>query len=152
MSTDLQWLLIRKSNSYLVDRVPEGPVFSREPGNLRNIHSHKYSGVANSKTIAIQDTPTGVQITTRKPKASPHQVRGAAHKISIRGNSGNRRAVGIVAGLAKRGYRPDLRAAAVARVSTLLSARRNKVTISAQPVREKKVRGSKKGKAVKGLD
>lgn len=42
--------------------------------------------------------------------------------------------------------------AAVARVSALLAARKKKETIKAQPVREKKVRGSKKGKAPKGLD
>ncbi|KAF8586102.1 ribosomal protein L28e [Ramaria rubella] len=152
MSADLQWLLIRKSNSFMVDRVPEGPIFSREPGNLRNLHSHKYSGVANSKIIAIHDTPAGVQITTRKPKASIHQVRSASHQTVIRANSSNRRASGIAAGNAKRGYRADLRPAAVARVSALLSARRKKETIKAEPVREKKVRGSKKGKAVKGLD
>ncbi|KAJ8501888.1 hypothetical protein ONZ45_g11983 [Pleurotus djamor] len=49
MSTDLQWLLVRNYNSFLVKRVREGPVFSKEPGNLRNLHSHKYSGLANSK-------------------------------------------------------------------------------------------------------
>lgn len=42
--------------------------------------------------------------------------------------------------------------AAVARVSALLLARKAKETINVEPVREKKVRGSKKGKAVKGLD
>ncbi|KAF8529376.1 ribosomal L28e protein family-domain-containing protein [Gautieria morchelliformis] len=152
MSADLQWLLLRKNNSYMVDCVREGPVFSREPGNLRNVHSHKYSGVANAKTIAIHDTPSGIQIVTRKPKASAHQVRSAQHTTGIRAVSSNRRASGIAAGHAKRGYRPDLRPAAVARVSALLLARKKKETIKAEPVREKKVRGSKKGKAVKGLD
>jgi hypothetical protein len=52
----------------MVKRVPEGPIFSREPvssrllytikhritymhtqGNLRGLHSFKYSGIANAK-------------------------------------------------------------------------------------------------------
>ena len=48
MSTDLQWLLVRKWNSFQ-HRRHNGPVFSKEKGNLMNIHSHKYSGLANSK-------------------------------------------------------------------------------------------------------
>ena len=31
MSSDLQWLLLRKANSFIVKRAPEGPVFSTEP-------------------------------------------------------------------------------------------------------------------------
>ncbi|GJJ13111.1 hypothetical protein Clacol_007361 [Clathrus columnatus] len=151
MSVDLQWLLIRNTNSYLVKRVPEGPIFSKEPGNLRNLHSLKYSGVVD-KSIAIQDSSAGISIVTRKTKAASNQVVSAQNKTTIRPNSSNRRSYGIVAQLAKRGYRSDLRAAAVARVSALLSARKKKETINARPVREKKVRGSKKGKAPKGLD
>ncbi len=30
-SSDLEWLLIRKYNSFMVKAVPEGPVLSREP-------------------------------------------------------------------------------------------------------------------------
>jgi len=56
-SQDLNWLLLRKSNSFIVKRTPEGPVFSSEPGNLLNLHSYKYSGLVNNKTVAI--TPAG---------------------------------------------------------------------------------------------
>ena len=42
MSTqDLQWLLVRKSNSFLVKQKGLGRVFSREPGNLASLHSYK---------------------------------------------------------------------------------------------------------------
>lgn len=68
-SSDLTWLLVKKWNSFQVKGVPEGPVFSKEPvsavdpyvpwynadeiesnqGNLRNLHSNKYSGLVNAK-------------------------------------------------------------------------------------------------------
>ncbi|KAI0694900.1 ribosomal L28e protein family-domain-containing protein [Cytidiella melzeri] len=109
MSSDLEWLLIRKNNSHIVKRVPEGPIFSKEPGNLLNLHSHKYSGIANKKTIHISQSPSGVQIVTRKKDASPHAVRKSSVSSSIRNRSGPRRAAGVTASLAKREYRPDLR-------------------------------------------
>ncbi|KAF5352564.1 hypothetical protein D9756_006179 [Leucocoprinus leucothites] len=109
MSTDLQWLLLRQNNSHIVKRVPEGPVFSKEPGNLRNLHSHKYSGLANSKTIDISESNGSINIVTRKSKASPHAVASAHSTSPVRPRSGGRRALGVAAGVAKRGYRPDLR-------------------------------------------
>ncbi|KIJ66617.1 hypothetical protein HYDPIDRAFT_174650 [Hydnomerulius pinastri MD-312] len=138
MSSDLQWLLVRKYSSFLVKKVPEGPIFSTEPGNLRNLHSHKYSGLANTKTIDIKDSGAGIQITTRKSKASPQAVRPARTTLTIRNRSGGRRALGVVAGLAKKGYRPDLRAAALGRTSALIVAQKEK-----KPTPPKKVRGKK---------
>ncbi|KAG2116316.1 ribosomal L28e/Mak16 [Suillus cothurnatus] len=145
MSTDLQWLLIRKYNSFLVKKVPEGPIFSKEPGNLLNIHSHKYSGLANSKTIDIQSSESGLQITTRKSKASPQAVRPARTTATVRNRSGGRRSLGVVASVAKRGWadtdeysRLDTSVAALGRSSALLAAQKEK---KASP--PKKVRGKK---------
>ncbi|KAF8971838.1 ribosomal L28e protein family-domain-containing protein [Flammula alnicola] len=130
MSTDLQWLLLR--------RVVEGPVFSKEPGNLRNLNSHKYSGLANSKVISVEDQGGNIKVHTRKVKASPHAVASASATASIRPRSGSRRALGLAAAPAKRGYRPDLRTATLARVSALLAAQREP-----KPTPAKKLRGKK---------
>ncbi|KAF8892855.1 ribosomal L28e protein family-domain-containing protein [Mucidula mucida] len=132
MSTDLQWLLLRKTT-------PSSPVFSKEPGNLRNLHSHKFSGLANTKTIDVSDSGNGIKITTRKTKASPRAVASSKAVTTIRARSGGRRALGIAAGNAKRGYRPDLRTATLARVSALLAAQKEP-----KPTPPKKVRGKKK--------
>ena len=44
MSTqDLQWLLLRKTNSYLVKQQGLPRVFSREPHNVLALHSYKVS-------------------------------------------------------------------------------------------------------------
>ncbi|RDB24416.1 60S ribosomal protein L28-1 [Hypsizygus marmoreus] len=138
MSADLEWLLLRKNNSFVVKRVPEGPVFSKEPGNLRNIHSHKFSGLANRKTIHIADSPSGIQISTRKTKGSPTGVASTVSKSTVRPRSGSRRALGITSKIAKRGYRPDLRTAALARVSALLIAQKEP-----KPTPPKRIRGHK---------
>ena len=49
-------------------------------------------------------------MTVNKSKATPRQVSSARTTFTIRNRSGGRRALGVVAGLAKKGYRPDLRA------------------------------------------
>lgn len=96
--------------------------------NLTNVHSQKYAGFANDKvshgqftwkifglnfpvsqTIAISETGSGIQIVTRKKGASKHAVKTGFATQTIRNRSGGRRAAGVVAKLAKRGYRPDLR-------------------------------------------
>jgi len=138
MSNDLQWLLLRKNNSFIVKRVAEGPVFSKEPGNLLNLHSYKYSGLANSKVIDISDSTEGVKIRTRKTKSSPHAVASATATSTIRLRSGSRRALGITSSTAKRGYRPDLRSAALARTSALIAAQREPKLSPPKKLRGKK--------------
>lgn len=64
----------------------------------------------SSQTITVKETETGVQLAYRKKSASPLAVHPAVSTISIRPRSGPRRAAGVTAKLAKRGYRPDLRA------------------------------------------
>ncbi|TEB32316.1 ribosomal protein L28e [Coprinellus micaceus] len=125
MSSDLQWLLLRSNSSFIVKRVVEGPVFNKEPGNLRNLNSYKFSGLANAKTIDVSETPAGITITTRKPKASANAVASAKAKTVIRPRSGGRRALGVASSVVKRGYRTDLRTALIARVSALTAAQKD---------------------------
>jgi len=121
-----------------VKRVVEGPVFSKEPGNLRNLHSYKFSGLANSKTIDVSESNGSIKIRTRKTKASPSAVSSAYSSSSVRPRSGGRRALGVGAAPAKRGYRADLRTAALARVSALVAAQHEP-----KPTPPKKLRGKK---------
>jgi len=57
MSTDLVWELVKKHNSFLLKR--DGVLFSREVGNVTNLHSYKHSGLANSKAIDVSALPNG---------------------------------------------------------------------------------------------
>ena len=58
MSEALVWHLIRDNNCFLHKRgrtSREGSVqFSSEPGNLMNVNTFKFSGVANNKTIDLK--------------------------------------------------------------------------------------------------
>ncbi|KAF6748422.1 ribosomal L28e/Mak16 [Ephemerocybe angulata] len=142
MSSDLQWLLLRSNSSFIVKRVVEGPVFNKEPGNLRNLNSFKFSGLANPKTIDVAATPAGITITTRKPNASPNAVAPASAKTVIRPRSGGRRALGVAASVAKKGYRPDLRTAALARVSALAAAQKEPKASPPKKTRGKKAKST----------
>ena len=58
MSEALVWHLIRDNNSFLHKRGRTnraGSVqFSSEPGNLMNVNTFKFSGIANNKTIDLK--------------------------------------------------------------------------------------------------
>ncbi|KAG8792794.1 hypothetical protein FRC12_004816 [Ceratobasidium sp. 428] len=142
MSVDLQWYLLRKNNAFIVKRVPEGPIFSKEPGNIKNIHSRKYSGLIGDQSLHIAHDGNGISLTSRKPKSSLHDHGKGTHKSTIRPRSGPRRAHGVVASQARNGYRADLRTAALQRVTALIRAQQEK---KAAP--EKKLRGKKKAAA-----
>lgn len=62
MSESLIWHLIRDNNSFMVKKgntKRDGSVqFSKEPGNLLNVHTFKYSGIANNRTVDLS-TSTG---------------------------------------------------------------------------------------------
>ena len=70
----------------------------------------RHARTDSSQTIDIRDSASGIQVTVDKSKATPHQVSTARTTFTIRNRSGGRRALGVVAGLTKKGYRPDLRA------------------------------------------
>jgi large subunit ribosomal protein L28e len=45
---DLIWQIVRKNNSFLVKQFGNGNAkvqFTKEPNNLYNVHSYKYSGM-----------------------------------------------------------------------------------------------------------
>ena len=103
--------MLRKSNSFIVKRTVDGPIFSTEPGNLRNLHSFKYSGLANTKTVDVTSTESGgLTLHTRIADANPRHVKKAVRSVPLKGNSGQRRIAKILAAeTAGKGYRADLR-------------------------------------------
>lgn len=63
MSEALVWHLIRDNNAFLVKRGRAnrtGAVqFSKEPGNVMNVNTFKYSGIANNKTVHVAAAKDG---------------------------------------------------------------------------------------------
>ncbi|KAI7904137.1 ribosomal protein L28e [Cokeromyces recurvatus] len=131
MSSELVWAIIKNNNSFLVKR--QGVQFSSEPSNLKNINSFKYSGLANYKNVAILPTARGVRVTTRKANKQNFPAKSTNSVVIAKTRRQTSKSVANL--IARSHYRPDLRAAAVARASAILS--------SQQP---KKVRAKKEAK------
>ncbi|KKZ64987.1 ribosomal protein L28e [[Emmonsia] crescens] len=141
VSDDVVWQIARTQNSFLVKHL--GSQFSRDPLNLVNKHSRKYSGYANAKAIGIHLTEDGnIAVTTKKPAMS-HQPASSTVTNTYSSTTTSRKIYkGIANATAKSGYRPDLRAEAVGRASALRKSQRPKKDA---PV--KKARGVKARKA-----
>ncbi|KAH9818767.1 ribosomal L28e/Mak16, partial [Melampsora americana] len=122
-SADLQWLLLRGWNSKMVSR--GGITFSREAGNLKNYHSYRYSGLAQTKPLSITAAPKGgVLYTTKKEGANPRHLTSARKTVRARGACiGTRKAAGKAAKIANS-YRPDLVKAAVVRAARIAETTR----------------------------
>ena len=69
MSETLVWQLLRTNSSFLVKRGQTkrdgGIQFSREPGNILNLNSFKYSGLANNNTINLSAGADGVNVALK---------------------------------------------------------------------------------------
>ncbi|KAF9581147.1 hypothetical protein BGW38_001949 [Lunasporangiospora selenospora] len=120
MSADLTWLLIKDNNSFLVKR--NGVELSKEAGNLLNKNSYKFSGLANKKTIDIQAAARGVVLSTKKTSVPAFKPSKAIRKVTL--TTGARKSAATIASLARAGYRPDLRKAALARLSAVLASQK----------------------------
>ncbi|KAK5108296.1 hypothetical protein LTR62_008611 [Meristemomyces frigidus] len=127
LSPDIIWQVVRNRNAYLVKRNQAGGVqFSRDPLNLLNKHSRKYAGFVNPKAIGIQADDNTVAMTT-KNASKTHQPARQHHVSSFSSNTGSRKLYrNVVNSTAKKGYRSDLRAEAVARASAIKYAQREK--------------------------
>ncbi|ORZ04917.1 ribosomal protein L28e [Absidia repens] len=137
MSSALVWELIKNNNSFLVKR--DGLQLSSEPSNLTNLHSFKYSGLANEKTVAIQAAPRGVKVTTKKTKKANSPAKSVNSVVIAKGRRQTAKSVANL--IARSKYRPDLLKAALARASAVISTQ--------QPVKAKNLRPAKGVRAEK---
>ncbi|KAL2383694.1 hypothetical protein RJZ90_002445 [Blastomyces dermatitidis] len=133
LSDDVVWEIARTQNSFMVKRA--GVQFSRDPLNLVNKHSRK--------AIGINATESGnIAVTTKKP-AMGHRPASSTVTNTYSSTATSRKIYkGVANTAAKSGYRPDLRAEAVSRVSAIRKSQRPK---KEAPV--KKARGAKARKA-----
>ncbi|KAJ4822849.1 60S ribosomal protein L28-2 [Turnera subulata] len=118
----LIWEIVKKNNSFLVKEFGRGNAkvqFSKEPNNLYNLNSYKHSGLANKKTVTIQ--PGGkdlsVVLATTKTK-KPNRPASLQHKSVMRKEFG-RMAKAVSNQVGDNYYRPDLKKAALARLSAV---------------------------------
>ncbi|PWY98965.1 ribosomal protein L28e [Testicularia cyperi] len=142
-SQDLQWLLTRSNSCFLVKQKGLGRIFSREPANLAQLHSYKFSGLVNSKAVSIEAAPAGkgIVVTTKNSKKTPASIKGTQNSSTIK-KGGSRRAAGVVSNIvAKKNYRADLTKVAVARASAIHRSQRSR---KQQPARKTRGTGARK--------
>jgi large subunit ribosomal protein L28e len=107
---DLQWLLTRKTSCFLVKQKGLARVFSREPNNLAQIHSYRYSGLVNDKNVSVEASKSGkgLVVSTKKADSAPGKIAGSRSTQSLK-RGGPRHKAGAVAQIVgKKGYRSDL--------------------------------------------
>lgn len=126
----LVWSLVKDTNAYIIKS--NGHVFSKDPNNLVNKNSFKYSSLAQPKSIGVQSVTgagkKGVTIVVSKKKA----VNKPASKLAVTTvtKAGSRRAAKAVFAVTKKsGYRPDLEKAALARVCAVLASQKAKKAV-----------------------
>ena len=118
----LIWEIVKRNNSFLVKEFGNGSQsvqFSKEPNNLYNLNSYKHSGLANKKTVTIQagGKDQSVLLATAKTKKQGKPA-SLLHK-SVMKKDFNRMAKAVRNQVADNYYRPDLKSAALARLSVV---------------------------------
>ncbi|XP_059642866.1 large ribosomal subunit protein eL28y-like [Cornus florida] len=118
----LIWEIVKKNSSFLVKEFGNGTAsvqFSRESNNLYNLNSYKHSGLANKKTVSIQpggkDQSVVLATTKTKKQSKPAAL---LHKCVMK-KEFNRMAKAVSNQVADNYYRPDLKKAALARLSVV---------------------------------
>ncbi|OAY36544.1 60S ribosomal protein L28-2 [Manihot esculenta] len=117
----LIWEIVKKNNSFLVKQFGRGSAglqFSKESNNLYNLNSYKHSGLANKKTVTIQPgKDQSVVLATTKTKKQ-NKPAALLHK-SIMKKEFRRMAKAVENQVGDNYYRPDLKKAALARLSVV---------------------------------
>ena len=81
------WECVKKNNSFLVKRSQGSnkAQFSAEPGNLYNLNTFKYSGLANAKTIDIATDKSDAK--NRSIIVSKSTKKGGVAKFTLKKNA-----------------------------------------------------------------
>jgi large subunit ribosomal protein L28e len=136
MSRDLQWLVIRRSSSFLLKT--KTATFTREPFNLTGRNSYKYNGLVNKNAVDIRPASEGKGAVVSIKNKRRHYRPGSS-MTTYPLSRGPRRAIRTLKhqGIAQR-YRADLTNAAVRRACAIYRSQRP--TTSAQKRRSRKKR------------
>jgi len=140
VSDEIMWAVLRKHNSFIVKR--ERTIFSAEPGNLRNVHSFKYSGLARRRVVDVTAATTGgVNLAFKSAKIE----RGNRPKTMFYSQTLKRDFRPVAASIRRtvaKYKRPELRAAALARF-TRVKLVQGGVTKKTQKTKRARTRGQK---------
>lgn len=112
-ASDFIWALTSRQSSFLVKR--PNVVLSRDPFNVSGKNTKTSSGLANEKAFGITQNDGKITVISKSTKNSNKPAKNIISRTYSQHKSPRRTAL-AVSNLAK-GYRDDLRAVAVKRVS-----------------------------------
>ncbi|KAK8960041.1 60S ribosomal protein L28-2 [Platanthera guangdongensis] len=127
----LIWEIVRKNNAFLVKQFGNGNAkvqFSKEKNNLFNVHSFKYSGLANKKTVSVQPAGKDLSVVLATTKSKKQNKPASVSHRSILKKEFSKVAKSVINQLTNiicffqvsdNYYRPDLKRAALARLSVV---------------------------------
>ncbi|KAL0014907.1 hypothetical protein SO802_001976 [Lithocarpus litseifolius] len=118
----LIWEMVKKNNCFLVKEFGRGNAgvqFSKEPNNLFNLNSYKYSGLANRKTVTIQPGGKDLSVVLGTTKTKKQNKPAALLHKSVMRKEFPRMAKAVTNQVSDNYYRPDLKKAALARLSAV---------------------------------
>ncbi|QCE02285.1 large subunit ribosomal protein L28e [Vigna unguiculata] len=118
----LVWEIVKKNNSFLVKQFGRGTQsieFSRESNNLYNLNSFKFSGLSNKKTVTIQPVGKDLSVLLATTKTKKQNKPASLLHKSVMKKEFRRMAKAVENQVADNYYRPDLKNAALARLSAV---------------------------------
>ncbi|XP_010545640.1 PREDICTED: 60S ribosomal protein L28-2-like [Tarenaya hassleriana] len=118
----LIWEMVKKNNSFLVKQFGRGSAgvqFSKESNNLYNLNSYKHSGLANSKTVTIQPEGKDASVLLATTKTKKQNKPASVLNKSVMKKEFQRMAKAVTNQVGDNHYRPDLKRAALARLSVV---------------------------------
>ena len=118
----LIWEIVKKNNCFLVKEFGRGNAsvqFSKESNNLYNLNSYKHSGLANKKTVTIQAGGKDQSVLFATSKTKKQNKPASLLNKSVTRKEFPRMAKAVVNQVADNHYRPDLKKAALARLSAV---------------------------------
>ncbi|KAJ6811105.1 60S ribosomal protein L28-1-like [Iris pallida] len=119
---DLIWQIVKKNNSFLVKQFGNSTAkvqFSKEPNNLFNVNSFKYSGLANKKTVSIQSGGKDMSVVVATTKTKKQRKPASLYHKSVMKKEFSKMAKALTNQVTDNHYRPDLTKAALARLSAV---------------------------------
>ena len=118
----LIWEIVKRNNSFLVKEFgnnTQSVQFSRESNNLYNLNSYKFSGLANKKTVSIQAAGKDQSVLLATSKTKKQNKPAVWLQKSVLKKEFRKMAKAVQNQVADNYYRPDLKKAALARLSAV---------------------------------
>ncbi|KMZ58977.1 60S ribosomal protein L28 [Zostera marina] len=118
----LIWEIVKRNNAFRVKQFGNGNSrieFSKEPNNLYNLNSFKYSGLAQAKTVTIEPEGTDLSVILATSKTKKQNKPASSLHRSVMKKDFQKMAKAVKNQVCDNKYRPDLKDAALARLSSV---------------------------------